>query len=136
MPFEAAIIERYRRRECSVEEALIETYLAGVSVRRVKDITEALCGTRVSPGTISNLNQKAYEHWSRIRTNNTIERLNREIRRRIKVAGTFPDGNSAIMLVCARLRYVANSQWGAKRYLNMKHLDYMDNVENQESYTG
>lgn len=111
-------------------------YLAGVSVCRVEDITEALCGTRVSPGTISNLNQKAYEHWSRIRTNNTIERLNREIRRRIKVAGTFPDGNSAIMLVCARLRYVANSQWGAKRYLNMKHLDYMDNVENQESYTG
>lgn len=317
--FETAIIERYRRRECSVEEALIEMYLAGVSVRRVEDITEALWGTRVSPGTISNLNQKAYEHieawrnrplkggtypyvfvdgiflkrcwggefenvsiliaigvnedgtrevigaaegmkedkdswknfflwlkdrglsgvrliigdksmgmlesipevfpqakyqrctvhfyrnifsvtpkskikfvskmlkaihaseskaaamnkakqvaaelrsmklkeaatkledgidetltymsfpyehWSRIRTNNTIERLNREIRRRTKVVGTFPDGNSALMLVCARLRHVANSQWGVKRYLNMKHLDYMDNVDDQESYTG
>lgn len=77
-----------------------------------------------------------YEHWSRIRTNNTIERLNREIRRRTKVVGTFPDGNSALMLVCARLRHVANSQWGVKRYLNMKHLDYMDNVDDQESYTG
>lgn len=44
--FEAAIIERYRRRESSVEEALIEMYLAGVSVRRVEDITEALCGAR------------------------------------------------------------------------------------------
>ena len=38
IPFETAIIERYRRRESSVEEALIEMYLAGVSVRRVEDI--------------------------------------------------------------------------------------------------
>jgi len=58
--FETSIIERYKRRETSVEEALIEMYLAGVSVRRVEDITEALWGTRVSPGTISNLNKKAY----------------------------------------------------------------------------
>lgn len=306
--FETAIIERYRRRECSVEEALIEMYLAGVSVRRVEDITEALWGTKVSPGTISNLNKKAYEHietwrnrpltggnypyvyvdgiflkrawggeyenvailiaigvnedghreilgasegmkedkeswtqflswlkerglkgvklivgdkslgmlesipsvfpeakyqrctvhfyrnvfsvtprskmnqvtkmlkaihasedkaaarvkasqvieklkemklkeaakkiedgidetltymsfptqhWSRIRTNNAIERLNREIRRRTRVVGTFPDGNSALMLVCARLRHVAGTEWGHKRYLNMNHLERM-----------
>ena len=51
--FETAIIECYKRRECSVEEAMIEMYLAGVSVRRVEDITEALWGTKVSPGTIS-----------------------------------------------------------------------------------
>ncbi|TGJ75467.1 transposase, mutator family [Caproiciproducens galactitolivorans] len=62
VPFETAIIERYRRRESSVEEALIEMYLAGVSVRRVEDITEALWGTKVSPGTISELNKKAYVH--------------------------------------------------------------------------
>lgn len=64
--FETAVIERYKRRECSVEEALIEMYLAGVSVRRVEDITEALWGTRVSPGTVSNLNKKIYakiEEW-------------------------------------------------------------------------
>ncbi|MBF7097910.1 IS256 family transposase [Alkalibacter mobilis] len=315
VPFETAIIERYRRRECSVEEALIEMYLAGVSVRRVEDITEALWGTKVSPGTISNLNKKAYEHietwrnrpltggdypyvyvdgiflkrswggeyenvailiaigvneeghreilgaaegmkedkeswssflqwlktrgltgvqlivgdkslgmlesipevfsdakyqrctvhfyrnifsvtprskmkfvtkmlkaihasedksaarykaeqvieklkemklhqaakkvedgidetltymsfpvehWTRIRTNNVIERLNREIRRRTKVVGTFPDGNSALMLVCARLRHVAGTQWGCKRYLNMKHLERME-LDNPES---
>ena len=60
--FETAIIERYRRRESSVEEALIEMYLAGVSVRRVEDITEALWGSRVSPSTISGLNKKAYVH--------------------------------------------------------------------------
>lgn len=62
VPFETAIIERYRRRESSVEEALIEMYLAGVSVRRVEDITEALWGSKVSPSTISELNKKAYAH--------------------------------------------------------------------------
>ena len=60
LPFETAIIERYRRRESSVEEALVEMYLAGVSVRRVEDITEALWGTRVSTSTVSELNQKIY----------------------------------------------------------------------------
>jgi transposase-like protein len=62
LTFETAIIERYRRRESSVEEALIEMYLAGVSVRRVEDITEALWGTKVSAGTVSNLNKKVYGH--------------------------------------------------------------------------
>src|SRR5580700_8424922 len=66
LPFESAVIERYRRRESSVEEALIEMYLAGVSVRRVEDITQALWGTRVSASTVSDLNQKIYkqiEEW-------------------------------------------------------------------------
>ena len=63
------------------------------------------------------------EHWTRIRTNNVIERLNREIRRRTRVVGCFPDGNSALMLVCARLRHVAGTQWGNKKYMNMKHLE-------------
>lgn len=317
--FETAIIERYRRRESSVEEALIEMYLAGVSVRRVEDITEALWGTKVSPGTISNLNKKAYEniekwrnrplssqaypyvyvdgiflkrcwgeefenvsiliaigvtddgyreilgaaeglkedleswkeffvwlksrglsgvklvigdkalgmveaigqvfpeakyqrciahfyrnvfsvvpkqkvkevakmlkaihaqedreaalekskavveklrkmkltkaagkvdeyitetltymsfpeqHWTRIRTNNTLERLNREIKRRTKVVGTFPDGQSALMLVCARLRHVTSSEWGTKRYLNMDHLHSMLISEEEKIIAG
>ncbi len=201
--FETAIIERYKRRECSVEEALIEMYLAGVSVRRVEDITELLWGTKVSSGTISHLNQKAYkhieewrqrpltgeypyvyvdgiylkrcwggeiqnvsvlvaigvnkdgfreilgaaegmkedreswlnfftymdfptEHWSRIRTNNLTERVNREIRRRTRAIGAFPDGNSALMLVCARLCHVAASEWGSKRYMDMEHLFKME----------
>ena len=63
------------------------------------------------------------EHWTRIRTNNVIEQLNREIRRRTRVVGTFPDGNSALMLVCARLRHVVGTQWGSKKYMNMKHLE-------------
>ena len=57
----------------------------------------------------------------RIRTNNVIERLNREIRRSTRVVGTFPDGNSALMLVCARLRYVAGTQWANRKYMNMRH---------------
>ena len=299
LPFETAIIERYRRRESSVEEALVEMYLAGVSVRRVEDITQALWGTRVSASTVSDLNQKIYkqieewrqqplvgefpyvfldglwlkrswggemrnvsvlvaigvaqtgyrqilavsegakedkaswtaflrelkerglkgvklfvsdqclglvenlaefypeaswqrcvihfyrnvwtavptgkvkevaamlravhaqedaqaarekaaqvveklkamklaraaeivaagveetlsyyampsEHWRSIKTNNPLERLMREIRRRTRVVGAFPDGKSALMLVAARLRYVAATRWGTKRYL-------------------
>ena len=65
------------------------------------------------------------EHWTRIRTNNVIERLNREIRRRTRVVGCFPDGNSALMLVCARLCHVAGTQWGNKKYMNMQHLEAM-----------
>ena len=63
------------------------------------------------------------EHWRRIRTNNAIERLNREIRRRTRVVGTFPDGKSALMLVTARLKYVAESEWGSRRYLDVTLLD-------------
>ena len=63
------------------------------------------------------------QHWRRIRTNNAIERLNREIRRRTRVVGTFPDGNSALMLVTARLKYVAESEWGSRRYLDVTLLE-------------
>lgn len=63
------------------------------------------------------------EHWTRIRTNNVIERLNRENRPRTRVVGSFLDGNSALMLVCARLRHVAGTQWGNKKYMNMKRLE-------------
>ena len=63
------------------------------------------------------------EHWRRIRTNNAIERLNREIRRRTRVVGTFPDGRSALMLVTARLKYVADSEWGSRRYLDVTLLE-------------
>ncbi len=70
--FETAIIERYQRRETSVEEAMIEMYLAGISVRRVEGVTEALWGTRVSSSTVSQLNKKIYKHIERWR-NQAIE---------------------------------------------------------------
>ena len=63
--FETAIIERYRRRDISIEEAIVQMYLASVSVRRVEDITEALWGTRVSYGTVSKFNKKVYKHIER-----------------------------------------------------------------------
>jgi len=304
LPFETEIIERYRRRQSSVEEALVEMYLAGVSVRRVEDITEALWGTRVSPSTVSELNQKIYTqieawrnrpiegqhayvyldgiwlkrswggevknvavlvaigvredgyreilgvveglkedteswrnflrhlkqrglkgvqmlisdkclglveavgefypeatwqrcmvhfyrnvfshvpatrvrevshmlkaihaqesreaadrkaraiiedlraskmskaadlveqavhetltyyafpdiHWQKIRTNNPLERIMREIRRRTRVVGAFPDGQSCLNLAAARLRYIAGTAWSEKRYMNMRPL--------------
>jgi transposase-like protein len=73
--FETAIIERYRRRESSVEEVLIEMYLAGI-----------------------------------------------EIRRRTRVVGAFPDGQSCLNLAAARLRYIAGTAWSTKRYVNMRPL--------------
>jgi len=62
------------------------------------------------------------EHWRCLRTNNPLERLMREIRRRTRVVGAFPDGNSVLMLVAARLRHVASTRWGSKRYLQMNRL--------------
>jgi transposase-like protein len=62
------------------------------------------------------------QHWRSIRTNNPLERLMREIRRRTRVVGAFPDGQSALMLVAARLRHVAATRWGTRQYLNMERL--------------
>ena len=62
------------------------------------------------------------EHWTRIRTNNPLERIMREIRRRTRVVGAFPDGTSALMLVAARLRYMAGTRWGTRKYLDMTRL--------------
>ena len=63
------------------------------------------------------------EHWARIRADNAIERLNREVRRRTRVVGTFPDGKSALMLVTARLKHVAESEWGSRRYPDVTLLE-------------
>ena len=62
------------------------------------------------------------EHRRCIKTNNPLERLNREVRRRTRVVGAFPDGQSALMLVAARLRHIAGTKWGTRRYLDMSRL--------------
>jgi transposase-like protein len=67
------------------------------------------------------------EFWRRIRTNNPLERIMREIRRRTRVVGNFPDGESALMLVAARLRHIASTTWSTKQYLNMKRLEEIKN---------
>lgn len=66
------------------------------------------------------------EHWRRIRTNNPMERIIREIRRRTRVVGAFSDGESALMLVAARLRHVASTKWGTRKYPNMELLNYKE----------
>ena len=70
------------------------------------------------------------QHWRRIRTNNPLGRIMREIRRRTNVVGAFPDGNSALMLVAARLRHIAGTKWSTKRYLNMQLLKELE-IEKQ-----
>ena len=77
------------------------------------------------------------QHWNKIRTTNLIERVNREIKRRTRVIGAFPDGQSALMLVCTRLSYIAGTDWGAKRYLNMRYLFEMEKEgSNEQKSTG
>ena len=94
-------------------------------VEKLREMKLSAAAKRLEDGIEETLTYMDFpsQHWLKIRTNNVIERLNREIRRRTRVVGAFPDGNSALMLVCARLRYVAGKDWGCKRYLCMKYLD-------------
>ena len=69
------------------------------------------------------------EHWRQLRTNNMLERIMREIRRRTRVVGCFPDGNSALMLAAARLRHISGTKWGSRQYMNMKRLEEMTKEE-------
>lgn len=133
--FQTAVIERYRRRETSVEGAIVEMHLAGVSA-----------------GTVSNLNEKAFESVDAWRTRplsggypylfvdgvylkrswgGSYENVavmvaigvNSEGRRRTRVVGTFPDGKSALILVTARLKYIVENEWGRRRYLDVSLLE-------------
>jgi putative transposase len=94
-------------------------------IGKLKDMKLPEAARKVEQGINETLTFLSFpsEHWLKIRTTNVVERLNREIRRRTRVVGTFPDGNSALMLVCARLRHVAGIAWGTKRYMNMAKLD-------------
>ena len=172
--FGSAVIERCRRRESSVEEALMEMCLAGVSTRGVDDISRLLWGERMPSRTLSDKLKKIYKeidektanppwprqgrsrakwrnassrrprtacaggvgetaacllpgfpanHGIKLRTDNMVERLNKEIRRRTRVVGGFPDSNSALMLVCAGIRYVASRSWSDRQYMDTSRLD-------------
>lgn len=100
------------------------------------EVTSELVGAMHNERTVSDgfAETLAYtefppEHWRRIRTNNGIERINREIRRRTRVVGTFPDGNSALTLVTTRLKYTVKHKWGKRRYLDMSKLEEMDELK-------
>ena len=70
-------------------------------------------------------------HWQKIRTNNPLERIMKEIRRRTRVVGAFPDGQSCLNLAAARLRYIAGTTWSAKCYMNMRPLYQQDLSETE-----
>jgi transposase-like protein len=93
-------------------------------VEKLKAMKLATAAKTVEEGIRETLTYTAFprEHWLKLRTNNPMERIMREIRRRTRVVGNFPDGNSALMLVTARLRYVSGREWGTKRYMNMDLL--------------
>ena len=91
----------------------------GAAARTVRDgFVETLAYTEFPP-----------EHWRRIRTNKGIERINGENRRRTRVVGIFPDGNSALTLVTARLKYMAEHEWGKRSYLDISKLEEMNELK-------
>lgn len=97
----------------------LESARLGAGARAVRDgFAETLAYTEFPP-----------EHWRRIRTNKVVERINREIRRRTGIVGTFPDGNSTLRLATARLKYIVEHEWGKRRYLDMSKLEEMDELE-------
>ena len=121
-----------RRQVAAMLKAIHAQESLEASMQKASAVAESLEGMRlmeaakcVRDGAAETLAYTRFpmEHWRRIRTNNAIERLNREIRRRTRVVGTFPDGKSALMLVTARLKYVADSEWGSRRYLDVSLLD-------------
>ncbi len=100
-------------------KAKAKEILARLKVMKLKTAAEL-----VEQKVAETLTYYAYPctHWRQIRTNNPLERIIREIRRRTRVVGAFPDGQSALMLVAARLRHIASTKWGKRRYLVMDHL--------------
>ena len=107
-------------RESALAKA--ESVAAEMEARRLKAAANCL-REGVGETTTYLLPEFPDGHRRRIRTNNMTERLNREIRRRTRVVGSFPDGNSALMLVCARIRYVTDNEWSTRRYLDMSRFD-------------
>ena len=111
-------------RDKALEKA--ESVAKDMEARKLREAAKCL-REGIGETTTYLLDDYPREHRRRIRTNNMIERLNREIRRRTRVVGSFPDGRSALMLICARVRYVTSSEWSTRRYLDMSRLG--DNVQ-------
>ena len=112
------------------KEALEKARAVAEKLRQMK---LARAARVVEDGAHETLSYYAFppEHWRRIRTNNPLERIMREIRRRTNVVGSFPDGESALMLVAARLRHIAGSRWGLKQYLKVERIDEMSKEEQE-----
>jgi len=104
---------------------------AEVVVAKLKQMKLPKAAQVVEDGCSETLSYYKYpdKHWRQLRTNNPLERLMREIRRRTRVVGCFPDGRSALMLATARLRHVAGTKWSSRRYMNMEHLYDLEREE-------
>lgn len=107
-------------RDKALEKA--ESVAKDMEARKLREAAKCL-REGIGETTTYLLDEYPPEHRRRIRTNNMIERLNREIRRRTRVVGSFPDGRSALMLICARIRYVTANEWPNRRYLDTSRLD-------------
>jgi putative transposase len=111
-----AIHAQEDRRAAKTKAAEIVERLKAMKLRTAAELVEQKVGETMSyyayPST----------HWRQIRTNNPLERIIREIRRRTRVVGAFPDGHSALMLAAARLRHIASTKWGKRRYMLMEPL--------------
>jgi len=100
---------------------------------KLRETKLAKAAQMIEEGTVEILSYYAFsrEHWRCLRTNNSMERLNREVRRRTRVVGAFPDGQSALMLVAARLRHTAGTRWGTRRYMDMTRLREQEQMTQQ-----
>ncbi|MBV3463388.1 IS256 family transposase, partial [Bifidobacterium longum] len=117
-------------RDKALEKA--ESVAKDMEARKLREAAKCL-REGIGETTTYLLDDYPREHRRRIRTNNMIERLNREIRRRTRVVGSFPDGRSALMLICARVRYVTSSEWSTRRYLDMSRLGENVQTANRSS---
>jgi transposase-like protein len=97
---------------------------AELVIEKLKFMKLPTAAKTVEEGIRETLTYTGYprEYWWKLRTNNPMERIMREIRRRTRVVGNFPNGNSALMFVTARLRYMSGREWGTKRYMDMDLL--------------
>jgi hypothetical protein len=105
-------------------------YLSVISASGLEWIPQASQGAQLearSSDHLRRMSRATYysfpeEHWRRIRPNNQLEGILREIRRRTRVVSSFPDGQWALNLAAARLRHIAGTAWSTKRYLNIELL--------------
>ena len=131
----AKVPARRRKRVAARLKAIHAQESLGAGLRKAEEVARELETSKLADaakvireGVAETLTYARFpmEHWRRIRTNNGIERLNREVKRRTNAVGSFPDGRSAMMLAAARCKYVADGNWGKRRYLDMSLLDLWD----------
>lgn len=106
--------------------ALWRVLLPSANVASAMALSAAPLGR--TPQVVAGIEETLYyyafpqEHWRHLRTNNPLKLLLREVRRRTRAVGAFPDGKSALTLAAARLRHGADTKWGTRRYLVMNRF--------------